>query len=69
MIIIIIIIIIINNNNIPFNVFCSFFEGGLMNSPPLKTFTTQVPQIPAPPQLPTIIAMTMMMYALLSADE
>ena len=37
---------------IPFNVFCSFFEGGLMNSPPLKTFTAQVPQIPAPPQLP-----------------
>ena len=40
------------SDGLPFRVFCSFLEAGLIFSEPLKTLTAQVPQIPAPPQFP-----------------
>lgn len=40
----------------PNNVFCSFLDIGEKFSFPDRTFTAQVPHIPAPPQLPVIFA-------------
>ena len=40
---------------LPRSVFCSFLDGGFKFAAPSRTFTAHVPQIPAPPQLPTNI--------------
>jgi hypothetical protein len=40
------------------SVLSSFLEGGLMLFAPSSTLTAQVPQIPAPPQLPVSLALS-----------